>query len=794
MLGKLFALMPFFNVILESMPSQQIDLYHLPQPTTPLVGRSAELHILDNALTDPKTHSVALIAAGGVGKSAITHEWLQRLLGEFEQAGTRVFAWSFYSQGAHETQTSSLKFFDEAWQFFGGEGDAPTTDEQRGRRLGALLRQQRCVLVLDGLEPLQHSIDIQRGELKDQALRALFREVRSHGAAGSLLLISSRQPVVELVNCAGYQAINLEQLSVPDGVQLLRQLGVTKGLSSDFEQAVQYGHALSLVLLGNLLRRYFNGDVRCREHLPLLFEERDQGAHACRVIEEHDKRLTEAQRVFMRMLGFFDRPMGEGEKAVLLAEWKPAQILVDCSPNDWIDVLTDLEDTGLLTCSDNVYDTHPLIRDYFSEINPEPTAHRILFEYFQQLPEKKYPDTFAELEPLYRAVHRGCLAGEYQKAGLDVYQDRILRKTEYYSLKKLGTFAADLAAISDFFPQGWGQTVQDELSEDVQNWLLGQAAFYLAPLGRLQEAVVPYEACIQNSVKLEYWINASINAGNLIDLYLALGKLSEAEATAQQAINFAVRSGELFEQICGYYYLAVTLLQQGKLSASLGVFQQAEDVQTEREPESPYLYSIQGAQYAILHLERGTVTEMSKRGNYVLMHNTGQIIDDAYGHIILALAENNPVNCYAAFEQAVAKIWQAGRIDHVPYFLLHRAQFHYDQQNYPDAWRDLTEAEEIIDNCDMQLYKVDAQLLRAHLHLQDPEHHDPEQAHTCIQHAEQGINTSGYHLRDAQLLLLKAHANPAQRQHYLDLAQQRIEEIGQYGLMPRLEKMREGLF
>ena len=147
-----------------------------------------------------------------------------------------------------------------------------------------------------------------------------------------------------------------------------------------------------------------------------------------------------------------------------------------------------------------------------------------------------------------------------------------------------------------------------------------------------------------------------------------------------------------------------------------------------------------------------------------------------------------------AFAQAVAGVRQAGKVQYLPHFLLHRAQFHHDQHNPTDAWRDLTEAEEIIQNCDMALYAVDAHLLRGHLLLtSNPPDNDTGLTDliACIDAAEQGIQTTGYHLRDAELHLLKAAAYPDQKDHYLDLAQQRIEEIGQFGLLGRLEKMRD---
>ncbi len=116
-----------------------------------------------------------------------------------------------------------------------------------------------------------------------------------------------------------------------------------------------------------------------------------------------------------------------------------------------------LEQAGLLLKYDQVgerreWDTHPLIRRYFGQAlqKQHPEAYRqaqlVLFEYYQSVPDKKQPDTVEELDPLYRAVVHGCLAGKYQKALKYVYEDRIMRGDEHYSHHKLGAYAQNLTA------------------------------------------------------------------------------------------------------------------------------------------------------------------------------------------------------------------------------------------------------------------------------------------------------------------------------------------------------------
>ncbi len=468
--------------------------------------------------------------------------------------------------------------------------------EVKGRKLAELLRNHPSILVLDGVEPLQNSVVVDGGRFKDFGLAALLRDIISHGlGAYSLVIVSSRQPLLELDNSVSYQPLKLDNLLVDDGVALLQSLGV-EGLKSELETAVKAygGHALVLVLLGNFLVRYYKGDVNQHIKLPTLLKLRHSKGkpevhHAERVMQFYIDFWTSdtPERCFLNLLGLFDRPMGQGELKALLDKAEIAKSLADFNELDWQAMLIDLQDIGLLLEKDNGYDTHPLVRNYFGDIlktqNPAiwQQAHLVLFEYFQTVPDKKHPDTLQELEPLYRAVKHGCLAGEYYKADFDVYWERIKRGDEYYSLKKLGAYAQDLTAIAAFFPKGWEQPVSSGLSEANQAWLLSEASFYLMSLGRLAEAVEPRRAHLKLCEKLEDWEDAAKAAQNLVDLLLPIGQLTKAKQVAQQAIEFAERTDDQFQQMVNNSGLATVLHRQGNLASALEQFELTEKIQCE---------------------------------------------------------------------------------------------------------------------------------------------------------------------------------------------------------------------
>jgi len=106
----------------------------------------------------------------------------------------------------------------------------------------------------------------------------------------SLVIIATRQPVVELDKWDGYVPIDLQVLSDQDGAHLLQSLNV-KGSQADLEAASHDmgGHALGLVLMGRLLVERFHGDIQRRDQLPDLFEESLAGENALRVLRYYDK-------------------------------------------------------------------------------------------------------------------------------------------------------------------------------------------------------------------------------------------------------------------------------------------------------------------------------------------------------------------------------------------------------------------------------------------------------------------------------------------------------------------------
>lgn len=86
--------------------------------------------------------------------------------------------------------------------------------------------RRRVLLVLDGVEPLQHGPDGQLGELKDQGLRMLLRRFAATPAAEAhgLVVLTSRLAVKDIARWQDGAApvVDVEHLSDVAGAALLR--------------------------------------------------------------------------------------------------------------------------------------------------------------------------------------------------------------------------------------------------------------------------------------------------------------------------------------------------------------------------------------------------------------------------------------------------------------------------------------------------------------------------------------------------------------------------------------------
>jgi tetratricopeptide (TPR) repeat protein len=755
----------------------KISIARLPLTGRDLFGRDHELLLLDKAWADPTVHILSMVAWGGVGKSALINHWLQRMSRDNYRGAERVYGWSFYSQGTTDRAVTADRFIEAALVWFGDYDPHKGSLWERGERLAHLIRQQRTLLVLDGLEPLQYAPGPEEGRLKDQALQALLSQLA--GFNTGLCVITTRVAVTDLITFEGRTAvrINLEHLSPWAGAQLLKAQGVI-GNEAELEQASREfgGHPLALTLLGSYLNDIYRGDISRRTEVSGLEGDVRFGGQAQKVLASYEKWFGEGPELaVLNMIGLFDRPASEHEIAVLRAApviqglTEPIQGLDE---SGWQRVLSKLRRAQLLAPRSpnqpGMLDTHPLVREHFAQrfrsLCPDAwrEGHNRLYEHLKST-TKEFPDTIEEMAPLYAAVAHGCAAGRYHEVLNEVYWRRIRRESKAYNLKQLGTFSADLAALTGFFDRPWMQPVS-ALFESDKVFVLAEAGYALRALGRLTEATQPLKASLEACIVLEDWYRASTIASNLSQLYLTIGDLSQALTYAQQSINLTDRSGDSFQLINTRTLFASVLHQVGRFSEAEVAFAEAEQMQKALQPHYPFLYSMNGFRYCELLLDQNQYEEVQNRVAHTLQwieQTSGSLLDMALDHLsagkaYLMMEQEGAYDfakAAAHLQNAVDSLRQTDSQDLLIKALLARAELHLATGEFNKSRFDLEEAMEISTRSGMGLCQADCQLGYARLYLAQG---DKNRAKESLALTKNLIERSGYYrqAKEVSTLLL----------------------------------------
>ncbi len=506
-----------------------------------LVGRGREKAALTRAWRQDGLNVLIYVAWGGVGKTSLVTDWITQLQQSDWPGVDAFFDWSFYSQGTKDQSTASSDlFFRSALRHFGETALADSSDslELKADRLAEVIRARRTLLVLDGIEPLQHprKKGQEEGRLKDGGIETLLRRLAEPGFSG-LCLVTTLVPVIDLkrYHDSTVRECELNHLSVRHGAELLHLAGARfagqQEIPADDESlrttAIEVkGHAMTLQMLGGYLASAHEGDVLRRDRVDFtrIFADQLEG-HAYNVMAAYEEWFQsegdrgQRQLSVLRMMGLFDRAADADCIAALRKDGGIAGVsdaVADLTETEWTQTLH-LLSKHRLAFSDrqtHTLDAHPLIREYFAKHLREKqaegfkAAHSRLFDHLCARTEHR-PATLEGLQPLYQAVVHGCLAGRQQEACDKVYFDRILRGQDGYSRNQLGAIGADLGAVAAFFEEPWSR-LSANLSAADQAWLLNEAAYSLRALGRLTEAVEPMRVSINMAAQQKDWKNAAI--------------------------------------------------------------------------------------------------------------------------------------------------------------------------------------------------------------------------------------------------------------------------------------------
>jgi WD40 repeat protein/DNA-binding XRE family transcriptional regulator len=223
--------------------------------TTSFVGRTDELQTLRNWVLDGGGRVLAILGMGGIGKTMLSARLAQEVAPTFERV---------YWRGLRDAPpvgdwiAGAIGFLSDLQLV------PPAAESGRLTTLMQLLRERRCLLVLDNFDSL-----FEPGQSEEQyrtGLEGYGRVLETIGAAAhqSCLVLTSREAPLELavLGGAGVRTFTVSGLRAEEAQVLLgpKQLA---GTSEQWTELVARfgGNGLALKVVGETIRELFDGNL-----------------------------------------------------------------------------------------------------------------------------------------------------------------------------------------------------------------------------------------------------------------------------------------------------------------------------------------------------------------------------------------------------------------------------------------------------------------------------------------------------------------------------------------------------
>ncbi|HEX7999413.1 MAG TPA: SEFIR domain-containing protein [Pyrinomonadaceae bacterium] len=541
-------------------------------------GRTNERAELTAWLTDDAHPIYALVAMGGMGKSALAWYWIQHdVLPAAPAELDGVMWWSFY-----EGESSFAKFIDEALKYTSGQQtiDAarlPSTYD-RAQELRHLLQTKRILFILDGFErQLRAYASLDAAYKRDDTANlsnddracvdpTTTRLLNAIAAATThaKVLITTRLMVRDLEDragtpLAGIHMRELTGLSREDALKFMHEQGVTKGTPAEIAGVcAEYGyHPLSLRLLSGLIARdtRFPGDIKAAPRHDVSADLIQRQHH---VLEQSYNALSKGVRALLSRIAAFRSPMDYDALAIFNKFGSETRF--DAA-------LEDLRVRGLLQhdTKSNRYDLHPIVRRYaYDRLADKEDVHTRLRDYFANIsaPDEDKVQVLEDLLPVIELYHHTVSAGRYDEAW-NLFHTR-LHNPLYY---RFGAYQTCIELLRMLFPDGEDQPPRLKV-EIAQGWTLTVLANMYSHSGQPRRAVLASQGGNAIAERLGDEVNLAVGLSNIATQQIVLGELAAAESNLRHSIKLCREGKEELDEAASHQIL-------GQLLAYRGAFDEA---------------------------------------------------------------------------------------------------------------------------------------------------------------------------------------------------------------------------
>ena len=441
----------------------------------------------------------------------------------------------------------------------------------------------------------------------------------------------------------------------------------------------------------------------------------------------------------------------------------------------------------------NYLDTHPIIREYFSKqlIEQFPIAYREghdkLYYYFSNC-GKECTDSITQMNLCFRAVYHGCLAEKYEEVYDSIYLPYMKQGEMIYDARILGGNSTNLDAISGFFIKPWTE-LRGKFDDYQKAAIYAEASFALRSNGFIVESIIPLEKAFDIEKRILNYEEAAMDAGNLSELYLVIGKVEEALKYAEEGIKIAEKSNKVWR----HYWVQIAkkadiLSKNGKFDFSIAFFGQAESVQKYFDKESERLYGvlafkkfdallsdIEDKIYVSFRIDNRVVIEIQEQNFYnklldeyilqvqiALNHDLQykRILHIALDKLILVrinmlksiLQKNVDIELESSLSEIINELYKSGRAEYIPYGLLTRSKYWYMLKNAVKMNEDIIKTQDVIKNRNFELFEIDVLIEKVYLSILN---HNRCEANNLLDIANKQFRCIGYYRKTIEIEILK---------------------------------------
>jgi tetratricopeptide (TPR) repeat protein len=775
-------------------------LYPL-QPAPHFAGRESLLAELRRWVTDPADPNrvVALVAAGGTGKTALAERVLASLK-DYTAAG--VFVWSFYENPRSEA------FLRAACEYILGNAPRETggllEHLQRGLT-GAALH----LFIMDGLELVQApgTTGRLRGELEEPLMKRFLRWLAAGLGTKTKALITSRFPVPDLADWRerGFRPIDLADLDTSAARAVLRKWGV-RGTDAALDGLAEsvHRHALTVDVLGSYLGTFHGGDPAAAPSFdPQFLADTDaKTAKLHRVLTSYAEKLPARERDLLARLSVFPRGVGVDVIGYLIdAGGEVAATLVGCGQDELLKLLERLRGLGLVFRYDAggvlTFTAHPFLRGFFEKLlgvdDPKQIHEAVrmrLAAGLEERPEKKPTDP-ADLDRYERLIEVTRLAGKTQKAlylfwvGLGGYG---------HLGGVLGDNARGLRIVSTFATDGTPTMAGFSLPDSDRALLVVAWGLFAQNLGDLSIARRAFE--IQLAIRQDLGNQASISTAlqNLANIELQAGLWVEARATASKAIEYADQAGDERGQQFSHGWCACALAGLGMVADARHHFAEA----TSREDE-PMLYALRGVTEAEFKLATGNAAaaRTQAEANRIICGRNNWPADCARCDTLLGRCALPDDSVGARSYLAAARDY-AGRSGDAEVTLCCyqlAAEIARHERDFPCAVAEAEAGIQLADSCGFGRWSLDIRTELAQIHLAAGRPRDAiEPAEWVLRRSQEADCQYAWGIADSLHWLGVAHArlsDTAKARDYLTRATEKRKPLEHPGLKETEDELRK---